>query len=413
LRYKNRFVEIVDSNGNLKLISASKFWLENSDRREFDGVVFKPEGTSPKNYNLWRGFAVEPKKGVFSLYLDLIQDVICNNDEKIIRYLIAWMAHAVQKTEELPGVAIVLIGKQGTGKGTLCREFGALFGQHYKQVFSVRHFVGNFNAHLKDNIVLFGDECFYAGDKTIEATLKGLITEPKKPIEEKGKDLYVVGNYTRLIVASNHNWVIPAGMEERRFCVIEVSDKRMQDTKYFDMLITQMNRGGREAFLEYLLGYDISRIDIRIAPKTEALYEQKVRSLDPIHMFWLQCLKNGYILESHKKWEQIVQTSSMYEEFIKNTKNMGMRNNVNSIAFGIALHKLCPKIKKVRKTVPIANDKGYVSNKTRNCYELPTHEECVEFFEKLICFTILDSQEKNNIAMDLNEKDDPYDDVPF
>ena len=84
-----------------------------------------------------------------------------------------------------------------------------------------------------------------------------MITEDTIQIEMKGKDVITFRNHIRLLISSNHEWVVPAGNEERRFCVIDVGEARMQDRAYFGGVIDQMNNGGREALLHYLLEYDL------------------------------------------------------------------------------------------------------------------------------------------------------------
>ena len=114
------------------------------------------------------------------------------------------MADAVQNPSQRPGTAIVLRGKQGVGKGIFCSEFGKLFGQHFVHVQHARHLTGHFNAHLKDALIVFADEAFWAGDKSAEGALKAMVTEDLLPIEFKGKDATYVRNHIRLLVASNN-----------------------------------------------------------------------------------------------------------------------------------------------------------------------------------------------------------------
>src|SRR5207302_10768088 len=58
LAIQNIFVQL-----GTKQVPAEKYWRESSDRRE-RVLVFKPGGTAqPHEYNLWRGFGVEPRKG--------------------------------------------------------------------------------------------------------------------------------------------------------------------------------------------------------------------------------------------------------------------------------------------------------------------------------------------------------------
>jgi hypothetical protein len=68
-----------------------------------------------------------------------------------------------------------------------------------------------------------------------------------------------VKNFIRLIVASNNDWVVPAGLEERRFFVLDISDKYMQNHEYFKKLFDQMDNGGREAMLHDLLQFRSER----------------------------------------------------------------------------------------------------------------------------------------------------------
>jgi hypothetical protein len=87
---------------------------------------------------------------------------------------------------------VVLRGDQGVGKGCLCSEFGKIFGSHFIHVTSPQHFVGRFNQHMKDCLVLFADEAFWAGEKSAEGFIKGLITEDTLWIEQKGKDAFPI-----------------------------------------------------------------------------------------------------------------------------------------------------------------------------------------------------------------------------
>ena len=50
--------------------------------------------------------------------------------------------------------------------------------------------VHRFNQHLKDALLVFVDEGFWAGDKTAEGILKGMVTEKYFMCEPKGKDAF-------------------------------------------------------------------------------------------------------------------------------------------------------------------------------------------------------------------------------
>jgi Family of unknown function (DUF5906)/Prophage CP4-57 regulatory protein (AlpA) len=79
---------------------------------------------------------------------------------------------------------------------------------------------------MHDCVLLFADEAFWAGDKQGENVLKALITEPTLAIEPKGKDLLTVKNCLHIMMASNNEWVVPAGSSNFQYCAIHLDDRR-------------------------------------------------------------------------------------------------------------------------------------------------------------------------------------------
>ena len=107
--------------------------------------------------------------------------VVCSGVIEHADYVLNWLARLYQQPSQPGEVALVPRGKKGCGKGIFGRWVAKAFGQHGMQIFNPAQLVGRFNEHLRDCVLLFGDEAFYAGDKRHEAVLKGLITEPFLP----------------------------------------------------------------------------------------------------------------------------------------------------------------------------------------------------------------------------------------
>jgi Mesyanzhinovviridae DNA primase len=231
-----------------KIVGFGKWWINHSDRRQFDGVVYAPEGTKDNMLNLWTGFSCKPVEGDCDLYLNHLRDNVCDGNDAHFQYLIRWMAHAVQHPGRPGEVTVVMRGREGTGKGVAAKQFGHIFGSHFLHIVHAKHLVGHFNAHLQQCSVLFADEAFFAGDRQHESILKSLITEESLMIEPKGVDPFPVMNCVHLIMSSNAEWVIPAGADARRYFVLNVSDARMQDHRYFAAIIHQMENGGGKRF---------------------------------------------------------------------------------------------------------------------------------------------------------------------
>lgn len=276
------------------------FWLEHPDRREYQGVAFAPQKELPGYLNLWRGFGVEPIQGDWALLKEHTHQNICSGEQARFDYLFNWVAHKAQHPEAPGQVAIVMKGLKGIGKGVFAQAIGKLFGSHFQHISNAKHLTGHFNAHLRYSSLVYADEAFWAGDKTGESTLKTIITEDRLQIEGKGIDVIQAPNCIGLIISSNHDWVIPASLDERRFFVLEVKSDKRQQVEYFNQIRWQLEHGGYEALLYDLLNHDLSDFNLRVAPLTHELLEQKVRSLPPDLAWWLDILHSGQLPGDHK-----------------------------------------------------------------------------------------------------------------
>jgi hypothetical protein len=333
-----------DRNGNPRYMARGKAWLQQARRRQYDGIVFAPNADTQDQYNLWRGFGLKPAKGDWSIFQEHLLEIICGGNRSHYEYLIGWMARAVQQPEKQGEVAVVFRGGRGTGKSVSAKYFGKLFGRHFVTVSNTRHLTGNFNRHLHDCVLLFADEAFWAGDKQGENVLKALITEPTLTIEPKGKDLLPAQNCLHIMMASNNEWVVPAGSRERRFFVLDVSDKRQQDTDYFRALDEQMVGGGLSAMLHDLLNYDLSQFEHRKVPHTDALVDQKIRNFSPVQSWWLQKLQDGILLNGKLdvSWGDAVEKQDLWKDFLEFAKTSGISVRKPESAFALDLKPLLP-----------------------------------------------------------------------
>jgi len=165
LEVANIFVKA--SDGSNKPIKAEKFWKEHQWRHERT-IVFKPRGTTdPSEFNLWRGFGVEPRKGWQKQrrLLRHIWKIICRGDKEKFRYLMRWLAWAVQNPDSHSEVVIVLKSpKQGTGKSTLGAVMLKIFGTHGALIDDKDRLLGRFNDWLETTSFVLGEEIMWAGD---------------------------------------------------------------------------------------------------------------------------------------------------------------------------------------------------------------------------------------------------------
>jgi hypothetical protein len=320
--FGNQFTEVRTADGKVKSITFGRAWLNDPKRRSYEGVEFYPDpdnrpGT-PGYLNLWRGFSVVAafKANGYKTFRDHLLHIVCEGDEALFNWLFAFFAQIVQRPRERIGVPLVLRGKQGCGKTIVGEHFGSLFASAYLLVDDPRYVVGNFNNHMATCILLQADEAVWAGDKTAEGRLKGLVTSSVQQIEAKGVDSIPIKNYIRLIMTSNESWVVPAGREERRFAVLDVNPRCVGNYGYLAEIAAELDDGGREALLYDLLHFDLDSVDLRTIPKTRALLDQKERSLDSVPAWWLE---SGRITRHAQGWETPINREALYTDYIEAT----------------------------------------------------------------------------------------------
>jgi len=344
-RYMHRPISIgKDKDQNPIYMPLGKWWLQQEQRRQFRKIVFWPNReVPPDQYNLWRGYGCDAKPGDrHQGLLTHIHENLCDGNQELTDYVLNWCARLIQQPDRPGEVAIVVRGRKGTGKGFLFRSLGSLLGQHFMQVASAKYVTGDFNAHLRDCCLLFADEAFFAGDKKHEGILKALITEPTLTVEAKGIDAEPSPNFLHIGVASNEDWVVPASADERRFCVLQASDRKMQNTGYFKQLQHDLDNGGRENLLHYLLRRDISEYEVRRIPRSQGLSDQKVLSQRPEEAWWYHKLVSGLLLPEHDGYMAKGVKDRFYDDYIDEMTRQGQQRRLSRPSLGKFITKMCP-----------------------------------------------------------------------
>ena len=242
--------------------------------------------------------------------------------------------------------------------------------------------------------------CSSAGDKAAEGRLKGLITSPFQQIQHKGIDPIRLPNYVRLILTSNEPWVVPAGKDERRFCVLAVDPRCAQNHEYFAEMDQELAEGGLEYLLHDLLTFDLGSVNLRQIPRTEALLEQKIRSLDSVESWWFERLMSGSIARNGTEWCAEVPCSTLFEDYIAVAEKIGVRRKQEEIVFGIALGKLVRGgLERVRRHAEVKDEDGMKVTKRTWCYVLPPLSEVRQNFENLVGQTVMWPDDSPDVLM--------------
>jgi hypothetical protein len=151
-------------------------------------------------------------------------------------------------------------------------------------------------------------------------------------------------------MSSNHDWVVPAGIDDRRFCVLDVDPGHKDDHPYFEAIARELDNGGRAALLADLRHYDLSTFNVRAVPQTDALRVQKVLSLDANARWLFDKLMAGRWLPEHDDWHTDVLKDALHDDYIKTLQKLGVDRRRTETELGMFLVKfLAGKLETKRK----------------------------------------------------------------
>lgn len=358
-------------------------FLVDPNSLKYDGVAFTPAQTPATTLNYWVPPSVVPNAGDCSVIGKFLLHVICNGDRKLAGYLIKFLSHMWQKPDEKPGVMIVLLGGQGTGKGTLFYLLQKIWSKTTLHVSDVEHVTGGFNGAMERNYIVNMDEALFAGDRRSMDRLKSMITEPNITIEQKYQPRRTIRSLHRFFAASNHDHFGNIELDDRRFVFLRVSDKRQGDHDYFNRLYAAINDPKQlGAFAHMLATQDITNFNIRSKPNTLELLEQKLQSLKGFARYWYEVLSAGYIdctnpTGAFDSWEdeRFVTTARINEAYNRHLSKSKQYQTIQHKEISGGLKRWCPNAAKTRGTDGGSSKRGY---------QLPSLDEARVAFEVAI-----------------------------
>jgi hypothetical protein len=331
-------------------------FLINPATTMFDGVEFNPRGTTGDHLNLWIGPTIEVKAGTWPLIQGFLLDVICASDQTCYDYLIRYIAHALQHPEEKPGILVILLGGQGTGKGTLGRILRLIWTATYLQVHNIDAVTGNFNASLERAFIVFMDEALFAGDRKASDALKSLVTEPVIHTNEKHQPARQTHSYHRFFAATNADHLKNTERDDRRDFALRVSESRKGDHAYWQALNQEIDNGGVAAMAYDLLAMDLFGFNVRDKPNTHELLEQKLQSLGPIARWWHDCLDGGG-LTAEGNWADFIGTEVAIKGIVELAGGK-LYKRPSPADVVQALLKLCPSAAKMQQQDNLKRHRG-------------------------------------------------------
>jgi hypothetical protein len=274
----------------------------------------------------------------------------------------------VQKPEEKPGIMIILLGEQGTGKGTFFRLIEKIWPRSTLLVSDIDHVIGGFNACLERKYAVCMDEALFRGQKKAIERLKSLVSEPVITIEQKFQPRRNCNSIHRFFAASNQKHFANIELSDRRFLFIRISKDYKEDHAYFENLHKAMeDKAQLEDVVYQLSNIDLSEFNVRKKPTTDELVVQKLQSLTGFLRYWydvlsMRRLNFGSDIGFDKDWEEehFVPSSILYEHY-KNYFNRSMQYETHQFSEVIeGLKDCCPSAISKRQTVDSKQKRGFL-----------------------------------------------------
>ena len=266
-------------------------WLQDPQMRMYEDIDNRPPPlVCPDNvYTMWSGFAVENHPLPARICLD--HATSCPHMQSgSVHDRLGPQCHCPPNSETWREVSHMMVLKagQGQGKNVYFESLHNMVGEVNSVVIDnpQRDLFGNFNAQIRDKLLV----CLNEGDgkvnnKYIEQ-LKQLVTDPKISINDKNDKVYKNRNFFRIFMLTNNLFTVSIDVDDRRFFLWE-SIQPLPSKEYFSRYCKAIvNKDALRLLLQFYRDRDISGWDPKNdRPETDLMIETKDLSLSPVK-YW-------------------------------------------------------------------------------------------------------------------------------
>lgn len=279
--------------GNKSFIN---LWKGSTCKNMVERVDFLPMLPCPSDvYNTFSGFLYDSTSKDYNMeiikdLLDFIKYVI--NSEEMYEYFIKWVSHIRQRPYEKTNVAIILYSDMhGVGKNLLLRILENIFSGYMTKM-EEDDINSRFNKILESKLLVWGDEI--KGNNRHDADkLKNLITQKTIKIESKGKDSYLMHDYTNYIFTTNNQIPVKVELNDRRYVLINCAEKK-KERDYYDKIVKMINNNELMIELDkFFSSYDLTNYKTEDFPTTPLKKENILYNL-PAYISMVKDVPQNY-----------------------------------------------------------------------------------------------------------------------
>jgi hypothetical protein len=250
--YANRsyLEETVLKSGEVRRVSKplAPAWIAWPNRAELRKLTYapgEPAVTTVGDYNYWRGWGVEPKRGDLRLWDELL-DYLFSSDAAARIWFERWAAYPIRfPGTKLYTTAVVWGARHGTGKSLVGYTLMALYGTANAGEITDQHLGSSYNEWAENKQFIMGDDVTSGEHKrAIADRLKSMITQQYIRLNPKYIPSYTVPDCINYYFTSNHPDAFFLEDTDRRYFVFETPDDPLP-LSFYQRYDAALNSPGR------------------------------------------------------------------------------------------------------------------------------------------------------------------------
>ena len=352
-------------------------WFNSLERREKSQIVVYPKKNicGDHQFNLFDKFSISYRdcrenNESCQAITEHIKNIWCKNIPEKYEYVMNWLAYCLQNPQNKTAVALVLLSKEGGGKGIIIDKLKEIYGErYYLHCQGFEDVFGNFNSQLTGKCLTYLDECTWGGNKKDSGRLKTFITEKEIQINQKGIPKITMNSNNNVIISSNEKWAVPATHKGRRYYICSLSNKYSGVSndvkiKYFENIINCSSK----AFAKFLYERDITNFNPRKWGVNEDINEQIIVGENGFISFIRSCCNDDWNwTDNHDNYREdgFMTRSLIYKSYVIYCKSSKKFNAESCQLFWNEFRKIFKgkyKIKKIKgdRMIKFGNGEDYI-----------------------------------------------------
>lgn len=344
-------------------IDFRKKWVVDMNKRSFEKFVFDPShiGNYDGKYNFYNGF----KYDLIDINTDnktydenhIFLKLFKHNLGKEFDIFMSWLVHIIRYPNQKTGVIVILYSEvHGVGKNSIIDLIEKIFGIYVGKLEKIEDLTRNFNYHLCNKLIIYGDE-ITANARKIADQLKNAATRKQQNMEKKGKDIIKLIDYSNYIFTTNNECTVKIEEHDRRYLLIE-GPKEKLSKEDFALYHKELNNDESvKLFFDYLKNYkskfDFTKGELlpmneykkRLAYESKPAYVQmlyfntkeflgKTFTSTELYMFSQEYAKKNFLSQNYtitKFGEEIKKYIGKYYQKTSSTRNFNFPLEIDTL----------------------------------------------------------------------------------